>query len=369
VATAAEAVTGAPALVAVRDRALDALRGVFIVMMISSHLSDQTMSYALLHVPRWFSGAEGFVLLSGVVLGIVDRVRMREGEWPASRRILRRAGQIYAVHCVLTLSVFVAHETTGQPPFVPPAAALGGWPSTLVSIATLSAQPRFMDILPLYVLLLVMAPVVLGIVRRGGSWIVLAASIATWLLAQAAPRFLMLSDPVFGIDAFRLPAWQLLFIVGLLVGHHRAALTTAIRPYRGAIIAVAAITLAVTFALAQLERPAIDRSPVDVSPAMLSKPDLGWVRLLTFFSFIVVAYPVVQWIVRHPRLGPWLGALQTIGRRSLASFIVVIVLTLLFVAAGGLSWPAWIQDLATLVVIALVYLAARSPVLQRVIPN
>jgi hypothetical protein len=226
-----------------------------------------------------------------------------------------------------------------------------------------------MDILPLYVLLLLTAPLVLAAIRRGASWVVLAASIAIWLVAQAAPRFLMLSDPVFGIDAFRLPAWQLLFVVGLLAGHHRATLTAAIRPYRGAIIAVATIVLAVTFVLAQLERPAIDRSPVDVSQAMLSKPDLGWVRLLTFFSFIVVAYPVVQWAVRHPRLGPWLGPLQSIGRRSLASFIVLIVLTVVFVAVGGLSWPAWSQDLVTLGVVSVVYLASRSPVLRRVIPN
>ncbi len=361
--------TVAPARTGVRDRALDALRGVFIVMMITSHLSDQTVSYALLHVPRWFSGAEGFVLLSGVVLGMVDRIRARNGEWSASRRILRRAGEIYLVHCALTLCLVAAHEATGQPTFVPPVAALGGWLPTLVSIATLSAQPRFMDTLPLYVLLLLIAPICLAAMRRDGSWIVLAVSIATWVMAQLAPRFLMLSDPLFGIDAFRLPAWQLLFVVGLLVGHHRAALTAAIGRYRGAIVAVAAVVLAITFTLAQLERPAIDRSPVDVSQTILSKPDLGWVRLLTFFSFIVVAYSVVQWVDGHDRLGRWLGPLQTIGRRSLASFIVLVVLTVVFMAGGGPSLPAWGQDVATLCAIVIVYLSARSSALQRVIPN
>jgi hypothetical protein len=367
--TVAGAVAAAPARLVVRDRVLDALRGLFIVMMVSSHLSDQTLSYTLLHVPRWFSGAEGFVLLSGVVLGIVDRAREQAGEWSASRRILRRAGQIYLVHCALTLSLFVAHEAIGQPPFVPSVAALGGWPATLVAIANLSAQPRFMDTLPLYVLLLAAAPVVLAAARRGGSWVALAGSITLWLIAQGSPGFLVLSDPLFGSDAFRLPAWQLLFVVGLLAGHHRAALTAAIRPYRAAIIAVAATVLSVAFVLAQLERPAIDRSPVEVSLAMLSKPNLGLVRLLTFFSFIVVAYPLVQRIERHPGLGRMLGPLQTIGRRSLASFIVLVVLTVVFIVGGGPTLPTWGQDLFTLGALVVVFLAARSPFCQRVIPN
>src|SRR6476661_11143490 len=177
--------------VAVRDRALDALRGLFILMMISSHISDQTMSYAVLHLPRWFTGAEGFVLLSGVVLGIVHHTRMRAGEWAATRRILQRAGQLYVIHCALTLSLFVARMTTGQPAFVPDVATLGGWPATVVSIATLSAQPRFMDVLPLYVLLLLGAPLVLAAMRRGSSWLVLVASVLSWLYAQANPGFLV----------------------------------------------------------------------------------------------------------------------------------------------------------------------------------
>ncbi len=189
------------------------------------------------------------------------------------------------------------------------------------------------------------------------------------MIAQVAPTFLMLSDPPFPSDAFRLPAWQLLFFVGLLVGHHRAALTAAIRPYRGAIIAVAATVMAAAFVLAQLERPAIDRSPVDISRAMLSKPDLGWVRLLTFLAFIVVAYPVAQWIERRPGLGRLLGPFQTIGRRSLASFIVLVVLNVLFKAAGGPLLPIWGQELATVGAIVVVYLSARSPALRRMIPN
>ena len=355
--------------VAARDRALDTLRGLFILMMISSHISDQTMSYAVLHLPRWFTGAEGFVLLSGVVLGIVHHTRLRAGELAATRRILRRAGQLYVIHCALTLSLFVARMATGQPTFVPDVTVLGGWPATIVSIATLSAQPRFMDVLPLYVLLLLGAPLVLGAMRRGASWLVLIASVLSWLYAQANPGFLVFSSPVFNSDAFHVPAWQLLFVIGLLVGHNRAVIVEAVRPYRWLVVGGAAAVLATTFVLAQLERPSIQLSPITVPPAMLSKTDLGPIRLLTFFSFIIVAYWVIQALEPHPFMSRLFGPLQTIGRRSLASFILLVALTVIFVAAGGLAVSPRLQDIFTLVVMLLIYGAARSPLVRRVIPN
>lgn len=83
-----------------RDTRIDFIRGWVMLVLIVVH----TEFFSLWNILVWervgmISGGEGFVLLAGVVLGMVSRQRIaRKGWGEASRRLIDRALQLYRVH-------------------------------------------------------------------------------------------------------------------------------------------------------------------------------------------------------------------------------------------------------------------------------
>src|SRR4051812_42249003 len=55
-----------------RNRAIDMLRGLCIVSMTTAHLAAGSWPWQVFHVAVLVDGAVGFVLLSGIVLGITQ---------------------------------------------------------------------------------------------------------------------------------------------------------------------------------------------------------------------------------------------------------------------------------------------------------
>jgi len=92
-----------------RDARLDLLRGLAIVFVVINHI-DQPSLWHLLTVERvgLVTGAEIFVLLSGVVLGIVHRRRTARAGWtPSLRALLRRSLTLYLTSVMVVLAVFL----------------------------------------------------------------------------------------------------------------------------------------------------------------------------------------------------------------------------------------------------------------------
>src|SRR5215212_9874515 len=82
-----------------RDPRLDLLRGFCVFAMIVDHIGGSSWLYALTGGNRGpVTAAEGFVFLSGLVLGIVSRRRvMRDGLGAAIRSALGRAWTLYGL--------------------------------------------------------------------------------------------------------------------------------------------------------------------------------------------------------------------------------------------------------------------------------
>ena len=91
-----------------RDPRLDLLRGFCVFAMIVDHIGGTSWLYALTGGNRGpVTAAEGFVFLSGLVLGIVSRRRVsRDGLRAAVRSSLGRAWTLYSLTVTLTL-IFV----------------------------------------------------------------------------------------------------------------------------------------------------------------------------------------------------------------------------------------------------------------------
>jgi len=211
-----------------RDQRLDALRGLMLIMMAVIHYSNY-LEAILLDGLGYASEAEGFVILSGYVAGLsYTRNLMRNGRASIWRRAFHRAGTIYVAHAITFIAAFClvvrCHEKSDLPwnwPFLlnnsyKTIALLGG---------TLLYQPAYLDILPMYVAFILFTPWILFLLSNGRQWIVLSASISVWLLAQLGLRkaIMFQCSLVLPVDFgfFDIFGWQLLFVIGLLLGAAR----------------------------------------------------------------------------------------------------------------------------------------------------
>src|SRR5215218_9639803 len=163
-----------------RDLRLDVLRGFCVFAMIVDHIGGSSWLYALTGGNRGpVTAAEGFVFLSGLVLGIVSRRRVsRDGLRAAVRSSLTRAWTLYGLTVTLTL-IFVGLTVGTDLAIWVDRSLLGdieSWPALAVSIVLLRFTWHGTDILALYALLLAAAPLTLFLLAEGHRWRLLAGS-------------------------------------------------------------------------------------------------------------------------------------------------------------------------------------------------
>src|SRR5215212_6641861 len=89
-----------------RDLRFDLLRGFAVIAMITDHVGgERSFLYLLTGGDRFFvSAAEGFVFLSGLLMGMVNGGLIHRGNVNgALAKVLRRAGMLYGLTVGLTL--------------------------------------------------------------------------------------------------------------------------------------------------------------------------------------------------------------------------------------------------------------------------
>ncbi len=352
-----------------RDSALDILRGACIAHMICSHLAGGTWADTLIQSPYYVSGADGFVFISGFVLGMIHPGRVaRRGEWGALRMIFRRAGVLWLIHCALILLAVTVNEATGAVFFLPRVADSGGWPVLLWRVATLRFQPMYFDILSMFTLFLLFTPAFLALLRvagRVGMAIGAAASLALYGIAQSHHEFLNIKDTLPGHGTgFVLPAWQLLFFGGLLLGHARALGQLNFPPrVRRWIVGVSAALFAAFFLYAQLDRPGRELLRL-LHPDWATWLFYKWTarpgRRLYFAAAMIALHAFVTAALREGRLRALLRWLSALGRSSLFVYSAhcVFLIFLLWSRAG--AWPRWGREAIPLVSLILLYWMARG---------
>src|SRR5262249_53446279 len=111
-----------------RDLALDLLRGYCLVVIMIDHLRYAVNPLYLVSGRQalWVTAAEGFVLISGFLVGALRGDEARTVGWgAASRHVVRRAGVLALWCALLTIAFRVISEVTGYWPEVPNADARG----------------------------------------------------------------------------------------------------------------------------------------------------------------------------------------------------------------------------------------------------
>src|SRR5512140_3391930 len=100
-----------------RDLRLDLLRGCAVLVMVVDHFGGSSWLYLLTGNNNFFtSGAEAFVLISGMVVGIVyGAIARRDGIRAASGKAFRRAFTLYKLTVIMTLLFAALSDLFGLP--------------------------------------------------------------------------------------------------------------------------------------------------------------------------------------------------------------------------------------------------------------
>ncbi len=346
-----------------RDVNLDVIRGLCVVSMVIGHLADGSPLYQVTHGQVWVDGATGFVLLAGLVLGMVQR---RAGSTSSgTRQLARRARVVWSTHVALVvLALVLAPWSAVSSPATPAAGAVGGWGSALWQTLTLRLNPVEVDILSLYVVLFGVAVLAVPLLRAGRAWLVAGLSLALYVVGLVAPESTSLPRYVGGPGShFDVLAWQALFVSALVVGWYWN--DPKVREWllrRGVLLGATAVVVASAVLHLLVERvgvlaslPPVEglvRATFDNSVIGPGRIALAWCALLVVYRGLRSARTAV---VRVP-----VGALcEPLGRRSLAAYVVLSVADLVLQVVDPYDSNGWAGVQWVVVTIGIAWAYAR----------
>ncbi len=356
-----------------RNTAIDVLRGYCIVMMITSHVGVATYFNSGVHFLRFVSGAEGFVLLSGLVLGMVYKWKLDvDSTYAPFIAIWRRAAMIWAVHCTLVLAALALNERWLHLPDMPDVSGYGVLRTVWLTVIMRLQPAHLLNILPLYVFLLAATPFILYLLKHGRIGWVMAVSMSVFIWTQWEPGLghWVLSSS--GGDAFPPLSWQGLFIPGLCIGwYHHTIHAKILEPHRKAVTLAMGLVCIVILIIAAVQTATFQFYNHELWDLYLwERHPLRFGRLIYFMVSVSLFYLLAQWWLSKPKLPRFLfNVLATLGRNSLYAFIVHVILAF-SISKWQPSPDRWILlESVPIGMILIVYLMAKYKVGRKWIPN
>ncbi|WP_173934731.1 OpgC domain-containing protein [Chelativorans sp. Marseille-P2723] len=385
---------------------LDGMRGYFLVFMMLNHLTFAG-GYLLVKFNHGELGfvqdAQGFVFLSGLLVGMVYARRMlKEGYEAGASKIRRRALEIYryaasSLLVIMALGLVLPHSSTYWEPWLWDLA--GHDPYYAAASLLLIYQPTYMDILPQYIVYMLVAPPLVWLCVKGRWMWVVAFSVVLWVAVQLSLHYPLIASTRYVLDlvhegrmlrtAFNVFAWQIVFMSGLVLGSLTATRQIDWKKVftpKSTALAWAALTLVLMFMAIRLS------FTFGVMPEEMSKPFRNLDNRVRFsfiylVNFLATGYLVTWMVIAGPeaenrfvrRLGNGirgifsLSFLRLIGRHSLQVYawhVIVIYLLKGFEYHFG-PFNEWTKTaialcaVASLAIPALYRERASLPLLQR----
>lgn len=203
--------------------ALDLMRGYFLLCIIIDHLAywPNGLDWLSARGELFISAAEGFFLISGIVLGIVRGSKLIDKPFKVPAWLLiKRSLQLYVTYIILAIFfTLIGWAFFASNPGLKDGIAAQGTSIIELIWNTLTFQYLYgwADYLRLYAIFLFVSPLVMWLLRKGKWYIVMAASIAIWAFSPIVAY----PDSLF-IQPYK---WQILFFAGMTIGFHWKQLT------------------------------------------------------------------------------------------------------------------------------------------------
>ena len=290
-----------------RDLRIDVIRGLALLMIFIDHMPNDLLNRVTLHNFGFSDAAEVFVLLAGYsAMMAYGKSFQRDGAARGLRRVAIRCARIYLFQAGLLLTTLLVMYGWTSYYHMKPGVIAPILQTPIAGLAhglTLRALPGYLDILPLYVVLLAAFPAIYFGLRRA-PWLTIGCSATVWL---AAGQFHSLNLPNWMdnqgwyFDPF---AWQFLFTIGavLFMVTERGAGSLPRNSW------------AVRFCIAYLAFAFIQGAPFhdwnlpNLHPLAMGPPDksrLSWLRIVDILSLCQKA---------------WLRPIAACGQHSLEVF-------------------------------------------------
>ena len=356
----------APVTTTGRDLRLDLFRGLALWLIFLDHIPSNLVAWITIRNYGFSDATEIFVFVSGYTAAFVYGKEMRErGFVVAGARVLKRAWQIYVAH-VFLFTIYLAEisyvATSFENPLYSEEMGLLDFLKqpdvTIIQALLLKFKPANMDVLPLYIILLLMFPPILWLLQFR-STLALGASVLLYVLTWEF-GWNMPSYPS-GHWYFNPFAWQLLFVFGAWCALGGAQRLSAVLQSRVTLaIAIAYLVFSFVFALTW-HLPGVSQYVPHWLDEAINPVDKVNLDVLRFAHFIALAVVTVWFVPRDwPALkSRWAWPLIVCGQHSLEIFCLGVFLSFAaHFAMVEVSGAFWMQFLASLLGILIMIAAA-----------
>ena len=361
-----------------RDLRLDFLRGFCAFAMVVDHLGGASYFYPVTGGNTFFvSAAEGFIFLSGLLVGLIYGPRvLREGLARVQLHLLKRAFTLYAVTLGLTFT-FVGLSRLAEMPWLQDVEPLT--PALGVGILTLHRTYYLVDVMLLYTLLLAISPLAILLLTSGRWWVLALLSGGLWLAHQWFPAQSEVPWPVINNPTFPFSAWQMWFMSGMVIGYFKGPIWArlAVVPRVPALLALtggAALLVWLRYTngdvLAGVGGAPDGTAALDL---IFEKVDARWGRIVAGLIFFPLFYGLLTYAWGPlSRLTGWI--LVPFGQNALYVYSVhlfaVYACALFLPLVGGFDrLTPWMNTPVQIVVLLILLWLVKRRVLFEVIPR
>jgi hypothetical protein len=380
-----------------RDLRVDFFRGIVMFILIVIHIEI----FSIYNFIAWervglISGGEGFVILSGFVIGMVYRSKISKNGWKDSiLALFDRAFQLYKVNIFIILSIFLLSKTNifdfkYVMTFIDHAnhEVYNLYPSNIddimffiYQVLTLKVGPHQTQILGLYVFLLIFSPIALFFYHHNRWKMFIIISWIIYFINYAHGHNLKITGCQFE-NGFPLLTWQVIYFNGMCFGYYKKELSNFFEKNQKYILSIVIPVFFIFFFIAQnTTNPLIPSFlkigiiPQETFNLMYKKyflkNTLGFFRIVNYFFALVFGFWFLSkfWNKIYKYFG-WYFI--PIGQNSLYVFIIHVYIVMLvsnFIPFGFDNINYLNNTLAHTLALFSVWLMVRNKMLFAWIPR
>lgn len=359
---------------------LDLLRGFFILVIILDHLQfwPSPWQYITGEGRLWASVAEGFFIISGLLIGYLRTYKDKHVPLKSiSEKLLKRAGMLWLWCVIITivataLTVFLPGNNSLLPK-LPEAAILQSPIAFFWNVITMNYTNDWIYFLRLYAVMLALSPVFIWLIRRKHALTALALSLGAYVISLAS-----------GYSEAAMQ-WQVLFfgaafigwrLESILVWFRQRPLLRTLTLYT--LVATTFATMAISYFMvhgwtyvesptSSISRAAYVSIRAQVDPVFSNNPlvpariALGF---LWFFGLLSLFH-----LLRKPirRFLGWL--LLTFGQASLTAYCLQAIVLIFVIKYVELNGNFYVNAFVSLAVVLLIWLLMKIPIIRKLLPQ
>lgn len=343
-----------------RIDAFDYLRGFFIVIIIIDHLWrwPNLFQFVSGRGELWVSAAEGFVIISGLLVGYIRGYKNRHHPLKeVSAKLIKRGLLLYIwmiITTVLLVAMSWAFQFKGNIAHIP--IENGNWLGLFADVLRFDYVHTLTHFLYLYAIFLVISPAAVWLLRHGQAWLLGIISFALWVLGYA-----------YHVEWLQ---WQVLFFVPAIAGYYLDTITSrfqqAGRSLRHTLqygsMGIAGVMLAISAIMILPTEPGLFQH------TLFSRDPLTFERVVLSFIWFIGLVSLFQTIL--PLLERYLGwLLRAFGGRSLTAYIVHIFPLMLCQLVIANTKNFVINTLLVIVCVLLTWAIIKIPHINKLIPR